>query len=179
MKIKLEDSILLVVDIQERLLPAMNEKEVLLDNCIKLIKGVNALGVPTVVTEQYPKGLGNTVDEVKELLPEAKYFEKTNFSCLGDDVYTYLKESGKNTVLVCGIEAHVCVLQTLIDLVEAGFKTVLITDCVSSRKETDKMYSIIRAGAEDVTISTYESTLFEMTGCAKHPVFKEISKIVK
>lgn len=179
MKIKMDDAIVLVIDIQEKLLPAMSDKDVVLENCLTFLRGVEALELPVVLTEQYPKGLGKTVDPVLNVIPNAKIFEKMKFSCLEDEVYTYLKESGRKTVLICGIEAHVCVLQTIIDLIEAGFKPVLLTDCTSSRKESDKMYAIVRAGAENATISTYESTLFELVGSAKHPKFKEISKIVK
>lgn len=179
MKIKMDDTVVLVIDIQEKLLPAMSEKEVVLENCLTFLRGVVALDLPVVMTEQYPKGLGKTVAPVLNVIPEAKTFEKMKFSCLEDEVYTYLKETGRKTVLVCGIEAHVCVLQTVIDLVDAGFKPVLISDCISSRKENDKMYAIVRAGAENATISTYESVLFELIGSAKHPKFKEISKIVK
>ena len=179
MKIKLEDSIVLVVDIQERLLPAMSDSDKVLENNLTFLRGITTLEVPVVYTEQYPKGLGKTVDPVLNVIPEAKYFEKIQFSSLEEEVCTYLKESGRNTVLVCGIESHVCVLQTIMDLVEAGFKPVLISDCTSSRKESDKTYAIVRAGAEGAIISSYESVLFELMKTAKHPKFREISKIVK
>jgi len=179
MKIRMDDSVVLVIDIQEKLLPAMIDKDTVLENCLTFLRGVEALELPVVLTEQYPKGLGKTVAPILNVIPDAKTFEKMKFSCLEEDVFTYLKESGRKTVLICGIEAHVCVLQTIVDLVEAGFKPVLISDCTSSRKENDKMYAVVRAGAENAVVSTYESVLFELIGSAKHPKFKDISKIVK
>ena len=179
MKINLEDSIVLVVDIQERLLSVMSDSEKVLENNLKFLRGIATLEVPVVYTEQYPKGLGKTVDPILNVIPDGKYFEKMQFSSLEEDVYTCLKESGKNTVLVCGIETHVCVIQTIMDLVEKGFKPVLVSDCTDSRKETDKTYAIIRAGAEGAVVSSYEAVLFELMKTARHPKFREISKIVK
>lgn len=179
MKIKMEDSALLVVDIQERLLPAMNEKEKLIEHCIRLFKGINTLNVPVIITEQYPKGLGPTCKEVLDELPQAKILEKTTFSCINDEILLQIKALGKKNIIVCGIETHVCVLQTVIDLVDCDFNPVLIADCISSRKANDKLYGIERARAEGAIVTTYESLLFELIGSAKHENFKQISNIVK
>lgn len=179
MRIKLEETALLVVDIQERLLPAMEEKEQLFANCIKLLKGANVLKVPSIITQQYPKGLGATCKEILEELPEAKLFDKMKFSCITDEVLAEFNAIGRKNIIVCGIESHVCVLQTVIELVEKGFQPVLIADCISSRKNSDKIYAIERARAEGAMVTTYESLLFELIGSAAHQNFKDISKIIK
>lgn len=179
MKIEFEDSMLLVVDIQEKILPAMHEWEEVLKNCLTLIRGAAALKLPVVITQQYPRGLGNTLEEVTGLTPEAKIFDKTSFSCLTTEVAGELKNLGKKHIIICGIESHVCVLQTIIDLVKNGYQPVLVADCVSSRKKTDLKFAVRRAQAEGATITTYESVLFELMGSAKHPEFREISKIIK
>lgn len=179
MKIKLEDSVLLVVDIQERLLPAMHEKEELFANCMKLFKGAKVLNVPTVITQQYPKGLGTIYKEILDELPDAKLFDKMAFSSLTDEVLSELNTIGKRNVVVCGIEAHVCVLQTLVDLIDNGFQPILVADCISSRKNESKAYALERAKAEGVIITTAESLLFEFIVTAEHKNFKEISRIIK
>lgn len=179
MKIKMNETAMLVVDIQERLFPAMQEKEELLNTCIRLFKGIRTLDIPTIITQQYPKGLGLSCKEVLEELPHAKVFDKTLFSCINEEVLSELNTLGKKNIIICGIEAHVCVLQTVIDLVENGFQPILVVDCISSRKLNDKVYGIKRAKAEGAILTTYESILFELIGGAKHEKFKDISNIVK
>ena len=179
MKINIADTALLVVDIQERLMPAMSGKDNLLDNCLKLFRGIATLKIPTVITEQYPRGLGHTNKEVLDELPGAEVFEKISFSCITEDIFPELISLGKKNIIVCGIESHVCVLQTVIDLIANDYQPVLVADCISSRKEIDKLYAIERAREEGAIVTTYESILFELIGCSKHENFKEISNIVK
>ncbi len=175
-----EDSVLLVVDMQERLLPAMNNNEQLLKNVEKLVEGAKILGVPTVFTQQYTKGLGETVESLRNLVGDFSYFEKKEFSCVQNlEVEQELTRIGNKNIIVCGIESHVCVLQTAIDLMENGYSTVVVSDCVSSRKQSDKDTAFDRLASEGVVFTSYEAILFEMVGSADDPNFKAISKLVK
>lgn len=180
MRIKVTDSIFVQVDIQERLFPHIANKEELEKNLLTLVKGLKVLGVPFIVNEQYKKGIGETIASLKKLTDDYPHFEKTTFSCCGNNEgLESIKKTGKKTVIVAGIETHVCVLQTCIDLLENGFKVVLVTDCCSSRKENDTKFAIKRLIQAGVIPTTYESILFELTLDAKNPCFKEISSLVK
>ena len=135
MRILLEDTIAVCVDIQEKFTKIIYKFDNLLQNSQILIDGLNVLEVPIIVTEQYPKGLGYTIAEIKDHLMQYNPIEKLAFSCCGSDAYCdTLKKTGKKNVIVFGIETHVCVLQTVLDLNEMGYQPVLIEDCVSSRK---------------------------------------------
>jgi len=141
---------------------------------------LKVLGVPFIVNEQYKKGIGETIPSLKELVETYSSYEKTTFSCCqNDETMKAIKNTNKKTVIVAGIETHVCVLQTCIDLLENGFKVVLVTDCCSSRKENDTKFAIKRLIQAGVIPTTYESILFELTLDAKNPCFKEISSLVK
>ena len=134
MRILKQNTIGLVIDIQERLVPVMEENEQFVANCIKLIQGMQILGLPILVTQQYTKGLGETIGEIKAVINDFQYIEKKDFSCFDEIVFVEkLKLSGAKHVITCGIESHVCVLQTAIDLKEAGYNPVVVMDCVSSR----------------------------------------------
>ncbi|TKG91202.1 hydrolase [Puteibacter caeruleilacunae] len=180
MRIKKEETVGLVIDIQDRLVAAMSEKEVLVKNSKILVEGLQALGVPTAFTQQYTKGLGDTVAELKDVVEGFSFIEKTDFSCCQVEEYAaWLKEQGKKNVVLCGIESHVCVLQTAIDLKEAGYNPIVVMDCVSSRTEANKALAAERFRYEGIMMTSYESILFELTGSAKAEGFKTISKLVK
>ena len=180
MRIELDQSAVLIIDIQEKLLPHMQEPQLLIENCQKLIKGLTVLNVPLVITEQYPKGLGATVEPVRTLLPECKPLEKISFSCCADESFnSALAELKPKYVIIAGIEAHVCVLQTVVDLIERKYQPVIIADCISSRRLNDKVIAVQRMFQEGAIISTYESILFELCRQAGTEKFKIISKIVK
>lgn len=180
MRIRKEEAIALVVDYQEKLMQVMTEKEELEKRAEILLKGLNILGVPMIVTQQYTKGLGMTVPVLQQAAGTEHFSEKITFSCMeNEDIRRSVQESGKKYVIVCGIEAHICVLQTCIDLKEAGYETILVMDCISSRKETDKEGAILRAQQEGVLLTTSEALLFELTRTAGTPVFKEISRLIK
>jgi len=180
MRILRENSVGLVIDIQERLVPAMEENEVLVENCSKLIEGLQILGLPLLVTQQYTKGLGETIDEIKSLIPDFQYIEKKDFSCLGEPVFAEkLALSGARNVIICGIESHVCVLQTAIDLKESGYNPVVVFDCVSSRSFDNVDLAAERFRYEGIMMTSMESILFELTRSAGASEFKEISKLVK
>ncbi len=181
MRILAEDTMALVIDFQERLVPVINNNEELIHNTEILIKGLQTLGVPTLVTQQYTKGIGMTVPALTEAIGEGfTYFDKITFSCAEDSTIIHsIEEMGKKNIIVCGIEAHICVLQTVIDLIAKGYQVILVEDCVGSRKDSDRLVGIRRAVAEGAVITSYESILFELTRVAKTEVFKEISRLIK
>lgn len=180
MRIYASNSIALPVDFQERLIPAMNECSQLVKNTVMLIKGLRALEVPIVVPRQYPKGLGDLVPEIKDALGGYTPGDKLTFSaCQEPALMDEIEASGRKIVIVCGIEAHVCVIQSVIDLIAAGYTAVLVADCVSSRTAESKHYAIERAKCEGAIITTAEAILFEMTAQVGTDAFKIISKLVK
>ena len=180
MRIEKNDSVLVVVDIQERLFPHIDGHEQLVKNCGILISGARSLEVPILVTEQYSKGLGTTIEPVRDILDNYSPIEKMSFSCCGESGFLKsLTDLNRKNVILCGIEAHVCVLQTALDLYDQGFQPVLIAECVGSRKQSDKIYAIERMRDTGIIISTYESILFELCREAGTEQFKLISKLVK
>lgn len=180
MRINKKDTVALVIDIQERLLPHIDGHRELLKNTGILLGGMKALEIPMMLTEQYRKGLGPTVPEISQHLDPFDPLEKMTFSCCDDNAFALsLETHAKKNVVICGIETHVCVLQTTIDLLEKGYQPVVIEDCTSSRKHVDKSIAIERMRREGAIISSYESILFELTRVSGTPEFKNISKLVK
>lgn len=181
MNLNRNNSLLLVIDIQSKLFPHIADNEALESNCNKLIQGAKVLGLPILVTEQYTKGLGFTLDSIKNNLGDYyKPIEKAEFSCYRNEEFKKLLDSlNKSTIILCGIESHVCVLQTCIDLINEGYAVAVVNDCVSSRNLSDKHIAIERMRDEGAVITSYESALFELTVYSNIPEFKEISKIVK
>lgn len=176
MRIEREQTIALVVDYQEKLVPAMHENEQLIHNSCILLEGLNTLEVPMILTQQYTKGLGMTVEPIAEAVGTTEYIDKIAFTAY-DAVKWKLR--GKKYVIVCGIESHICVLQTVIDLKAAGFVPVLVADCVSSRKESDKQVALERARQEGAIVTTYESLLFELLKVAGTETSKKIQKLIR
>lgn len=161
MRISAENCIALAVDYQTRLVPAMGNIENLIQSSSIFLKGLSVLDVPVLITQQYTKGLGETVSEILDAAGDCPIFDKITFSCYQDSaIRDAILASGRRTVLVCGIEAHVCVLQTVIDLLDDGFQVVLVEDCIDSRKASDKKTALIRAQQEGAIITTYEAILF-------------------
>jgi nicotinamidase-related amidase len=177
--LKQDSTALLVIDIQERILKVINEYERVVENSLKLIKGFQILELPVMYTEQYPKGLGPTVSELKEVLGTVA-LEKTTFSCSGaDNLFPTLINSGIKQVAVCGIESHVCVQQTVMDLLANGFQVNVAADAVSSRREFDYKIALDRMNKKGAEITTTESILFELLEKSGTEKFKAISKLVK
>jgi nicotinamidase-related amidase len=170
----------LIIDIQEKLLPHMYNAKVLEENCKKLITGLTILDIPIVTSEQYPKGLGPTIQPVRDLITDFKAVEKISFSCCRDDNFRkVMRDIGKRMVIICGVEAHVCVLQSVIDMVEIGYQPVIVEDCISSRHESDKETAIKRMIQEKAIVTSSESILFELCLQAGTDTFKKISQLVK
>lgn len=170
----------LVIDIQERLFPHMDRQEALLRKTTVLLEGLRVLQIPVIVTEQYPKGLGATLKPISLLLEKEAVLEKISFSCCGDPAVTGKLESlARPFIIICGIEAHVCVLQTVVDLVKLGYRAVVVEDCISSRNPEDKRVAVERMRSEGAVITTCESILFELAEVAGTETFKTISRLVK
>lgn len=176
MRIEREHTVAIVVDYQEKLVPVMNEKEQLIHNSEILLKGLKILDIPMYITQQYTKGLGMSIPEIQEAVETTEFIDKIAFTAY-DAVKWKLR--GKKYVIVCGIEAHICVLQTVIDLKAAGFVPVLVADCISSRKESDKQVAIERARQEGAIVTTYESLLFELLKVAGTDTSKQIQRLIR
>ena len=179
-RITSEHSIGLVIDFQEKLVPHMYESQQIITNTGVLLQGLQILEIPVVATQQYTKGLGSTVKSLSQYLSGIPKIEKLSFSCCGEpDFMNELRKHRKKFVIIAGIETHVCVLQTATDLIESGYKPVVVKDCVSSRKPGDKETAISRIRDEGAIISSCESILFELCQIAGTDKFKAISKLVK
>jgi nicotinamidase-related amidase len=180
MRIIKEHSIGLVVDIQERLLPHMHGHKQLISNVRILLEGLRILEVPLFVTEQYRKGLGATVVEIQEVISDFNPMEKMAFSCCDDPhVIMRLNNAARRNVILCGIEAHVCILQTVLDLLDDGYQPVVVGDCISSRKVADMEMALSRMRQEGAIITSYESVLFELARVSGTDTFRAISRLVK
>lgn len=180
MRIEKENCVGLVIDIQERLFPVMNGKNGFLANAKRLILGLQELEVPLITTQQYTKGLGETLVEVSTLISHFNYIEKKSFSCYDEPAFVEaLEDCNRRTVLICGIEAHVCVLQTAVDLKAAGYIPVVVYDCVSSRANSSMKLALERFRYEGIMVTSAESVLFELTRSASSSSFKTISNLVK
>jgi nicotinamidase-related amidase len=175
-----ENTVVIAIDFQERLFPAMHAREKLLQNVVKLIKGALVLEVPVIVTEQYPKGLGPTIPEIKALLPDMKPIEKVCFSCCdNEDFATALAALKRRQVLIAGIEAHICVYQTAAALARQGYEVQVVSDGVSSREPENKAVALAKMGALGILPTSAEMALFELLKAARGDKFKQISSIVK
>ena len=173
-------SCLLVVDIQARLVPSMVAPRAVVDNAGILIKAANRLGVPVLASEQYPRGLGPTVPEVASLLPPQATVEKLAFSCMGDEVFARrFADVGRHQAVVAGIEAHVCVLQTVEDLLARDIETFVVADATSSRTERNHQASMERLRDAGARMVTTEMVVFEWLARAGTPAFKELSALIK
>jgi nicotinamidase-related amidase len=176
-----DNAVLLVIDVQEKLCKAMDEKvlEKLAGNISVLQEAAQEMGIPVLATEQYVKGLGETLPALKEKLT-APAMEKMTFSCCGDDSFLEkLKEQKRKQVVVTGMETHVCVLQTVLELLEAGFSVHLVRDAVMSRKKENWQVGLNTAAAAGAVITSTEAALFQLLRVAGTEEFKKLSKLVR
>lgn len=174
------NSVLCVVDIQERLMPAMYNQTTILRGSAALVQAAKLLDVPVLVTEQYPRGLGHTVPEMQAVIEGLPVFEKTTFSCFGSMEFDLaLKNTARNTLVLCGIESHVCVLQTALDAFNAVDRVVVVADAVGSRAEANHELALKRLRHAGVEVVSVEMTLMEWLRDAKHPKFKEVQALIK
>jgi nicotinamidase-related amidase len=175
-----EGTVLVIIDIQEKLFRVIHEKETLSVNTVKLLKGIRSLDIPVIVTEQNPAGLGPTIPELSSLLPDIIPITKFDFSCCKEDAFLRkLDDLKRNQIVLCGIETHICVYQTALDLADMEYEVQVATDCVSSRIPANRETALSRMELEGIMPTTTEMILFEILGTAKHEKFKEISTIIK
>ncbi len=177
-----QQPVLVIIDVQERLFNAMDAE--LRDDTIRNIKILGAaarrLAVPVVVTEQYPRGLGRTLPELRALLDDVTPLEKTAFSCCGADGFTgRLKALGAEPVILTGIEAHVCVLLTALDLLRQGFRVSVVADAVCSRTSANFDLGLAQARQAGAVVTATETVVFELLGRADTDAFREISKLLR
>ncbi len=171
--------LVLIIDIQDKLIKIAKDDS-LKNNAIAIAKTAQILNLPVIITEQYPKGLGSTIDEIKTLSLNADYFEKTTFSILKDnEIKTKILNKNKKQIVLFGIETHICVLQSAIDLLNEGYEVFIVQDCCCSRNEDNKNAAIRRLIHAGCTIVTTEMVLFELIEGSKHPNFKEIQALIK
>ena len=172
-----EESILLVVDVQEKLTPAVLNCSAFIARCEWLLKLAMRMDVPIFVSEQYPSGLGATIEQFRPYFNQGECAEKIHFSCMSDPDYPRrLKQFNKKQVILIGIEAHVCVMQTALEMQEAGFDVFVVVDAVSSRNELDLKYGLKRMKQDGVHLITAEMVFFEWIRKAGSPEFKALSK---
>lgn len=174
------DTMLLLIDVQEKLFNVMHNKEALKENTQRLAQGLKVLEVPVVVSEQNPRGLGPTLPEIMALLPPVTPLEKKCFSCCqAPDIMAAIKAVGRPNILLAGIETHVCVYQTCAELLEKGYRVEIVADAVSSRNEYNKHIGLKKCLALGAAVTCVETALFELVGTAEHEQFKAISKIIR
>ena len=178
--LKSQDSVLIIVDVQGRLAHRMHRKEDLFEQLGKLIQGAQVLSVPILWVEQNPEGLGPTIPEIADLLSDVEPIPKLSFSCCGCDQFRQaLRFLSRRQILIAGIETHVCVYQTAVDLLSSGYEVQIVADAVSSRTEENKQIGLSRIGDAGAKLTSTEMALFEMLKVAQGAQFKEILNIVK
>ncbi|MEN8614958.1 hydrolase [Dehalogenimonas sp. THU2] len=178
--LKIDETLLLIIDVQEKLFRVIPEKETLSGNLQKLIRGCGLLSVPAIITEQNPAGLGPTIAEVTTLLPDSTKLSKFCFNCCAE--VTFMEElaaTGRHQVLVCGIESHICVYQTTLDLLAHGYEVHLVTDCVASRAMDNKKLAVKRLQCEGAKLTGVEMAIFELLRTAKAEQFRAVSTLIK
>jgi nicotinamidase-related amidase len=180
MLIERERSCLLVVDVQEKLASAVSEPAAVVRNCGILLQAAARLEVPTLLSEQYPQGLGHTVPELRSLAPESARLPKLSFSCAADPgLRARLQDMRRSQVVVCGLEAHVCVLQTALGLKGDGREVFVVADAIASRAPANREMALRRLAENGVELVTTEMVVFEWLGQAGTPEFKELSRLIK
>jgi len=174
------DAVLVIVDVQGRLATLMYQKDEFYANVVRIIKGALALDIPVLWNEQLPDKLGDTIPEIKEALSGRQPLVKSTFSCCGNETFNeQLLQSGRRQVLLAGMETHVCVYQTAVDLLDKGYEVYLVADAVSSRFKENKEIGIQAIRDMGARITSVEMALFEMLKVAEGDQFKQVIKIVK
>jgi nicotinamidase-related amidase len=173
-------SVLVVIDVQERLYPSIYEHERMLSRIDLLLAAASVMQVPVVLTEQYPKGLGRTIEEIRKALPDLKPLEKMDFSCVpAAGFMETLSALHRDQIVLTGIEAHICVTQTALDLASRGENVFVCTDAVSSRRPLDVKFSLKRLSQNGLTLVTAESVVFEWLRRAGTDEFKALQPKLK
>ena len=175
-----DNTALIIIDVQEKLFRVMLHKEALAENLQKIIKGAQVLEIPLLVTEQNPAALGPSIPEFTNILPNIQPISKLSFSCCGEQKFlNKLSALNCKQLLLAGIEAHICIYQTALELLEKSYEVQVLADCVSSRTEENKKLGLEKIKEAGGSVTSVEIALFELMRVAEGGTFKEISKIVK
>lgn len=175
-----DNAVLVIVDVQGKLAQLMAERETLFGNLQRMIRGALALELPILWMEQLPDKLGPTIPEVADLLPDHQPIPKSSFSCAGSEAFnTALAGLGRKQVLIVGMEAHVCVYQTALDLVRAGYQVEVVEDAIGTRIASNKGVGVRKMLAHGVGLTSTEMALFELMGDAGHPAFRAVQAAIK
>jgi len=175
-----DDCLLLVVDYQEKLLKAFKEPDALVESCVKLIKFARILNLPILWTEQYPRGLGPTVPQVKQELEGYHPIEKVNFSCFGEPAFvSSLSSFNKRQLVICGIETHICIEQTVLDALKAEYQCHIVTDACGSRKKKDHKAGLRKMEGAGAVPACAEMVIYEILVRSDSPEFRQVLKLVK
>ena len=173
------NTVCIIIDIQERLTPVLHDAQAFIANSGILLQGLQALEIPLLLTEQYPKGLGSTLAEIKQYLIDIPVIEKTRFSAWVAEVEAFIREKQAQNVILIGAEAHVCMLQTVLDLRANGLAVYIPFECTASRNPLNRDNAFQQMREAGATVSNIESLLFMLLQDAKHPTFKMISKLIQ
>lgn len=174
-----QDTSIICIDIQEKLVKMLEQGDKIASNCEKLLKAANTLNISTIITEQYPKGLGSTIEPIKSITSFITV-EKTTFSALKTEEFVKtFKNINKKNVIIFGIETHICVLQSVIDLLKENYNVFIISDCCASRNKDNHNTALNLAQQEGARIITLEIALFNFLKSSQHPNFKEIQSLIK
>ena len=177
--LKREDTVLMVIDIQEKLVSVMEHKDQVIENTKILIKAAKEMKFPVIATEQYPKGLGRTVVDLLDVIEEDNIYAKNSFTAYTNEVEEALKSLGKKKVLVTGMETHVCVFQTVRDLINDGYEVFLVKDAVASRSKSNFINGIDLMKSLGAVITNTETAVFDLLKASGTPEFKVLSKMIK
>lgn len=176
MLMKAEDSALLVIDAQSRLIPHIHDWQRIVENIAWLVEVAKKIGVPVMATEQYPKGIGPTHEDIAACLPPGSTAEKIHFSCVAGNCLDGLAGADRRQMIVCGTESHVCVLQTVLDLRAQGKEVFVVADAVGSRHPENKALALERMRAHGIDVVSREMVAFEWLHQAGTPLFREVSR---
>lgn len=175
-----DNSLLLMIDVQDKLTRMLKNPDEIVKNNLILLKTANALGVNTIVTEQYPQGLGNTVSELKEYIKEQQIFEKKSFSVIdNNEIIENIKNIDPKNIIISGIETHICVYQTALALLDKGYNVYIVKNATASRNKKDYRTALELMRDFGAKLTCVETVLFELLKTSEHPKFKEIQALIK
>ena len=175
-----DETVLIIVDVQGKLAQLMADKQTLFANLQRMIKGARALSIPILLAEQIPEKLGRTIPELVALLPGLEPISKTSFSCAGNPRFmSALEALDRKQVMLTGMEAHVCVYRTAMDLVAQGYQVELVEDAIGSRIASNKQLAVRKMAAHGVGLTSTEMALFELMGDCEHPAFRQVQAIIR
>ncbi|MEM1543329.1 MAG: hydrolase [Candidatus Bathyarchaeia archaeon] len=175
-----EGTVLVIIDVQENLFPLISDRDRILENMRRLIQFAKIIGMPIVLTEQYPKGLGPTISEIRDLIPNIQPVEKVEFSCFGSEEFRKtIKRLNAKSLIIIGIETHICVMQTAIEGAGEGFRVCVVSDATSSRRPEDKLVALERLRDNGVVVASTEMLIYELLKRAGTQEFREALKLIK